>query len=63
VLHLGLELEALSAVCDRVVYLDAVLHKLDADKGLFFLSLLFVLLLIVAINAKLFVSNLWYFTS
>ena len=35
-----LELESLSAVCARVVYLDAVLNKLDADKGLFFLSLL-----------------------
>ena len=39
-LRVCLELEALSAVYDRVVYLNAVLHKLDADNGLFFLSLL-----------------------
>ena len=37
-LQFGLELEAFSAVCERVIYCDAALHRLDADKGLFFLS-------------------------
>ena len=45
-LRVYLELVPLSAVCDRVVYLDAVLHKLDANKGLFFLSFLILLLII-----------------
>ena len=48
-LQVGLELEAFSAVCERVVYCDAALHRLDADKGLFFLSFL-LLKLIVALR-------------
>ena len=44
-----LELEALSAVCARVAYLDAVLHKLDADRGLFFFSLLLLELILYGI--------------
>jgi len=35
-----LELETLSAVWARVTYMDAVLHRLAADKGSVFLSLL-----------------------
>ena len=50
VLHLVLlGLEALLAICDRVAYLDAVLHKLDADKGLFFLSLILLDLILYGI--------------
>ena len=41
-----LELEALSAVWARVVYLDAILHRLAADKGFVFLSLLLLELII-----------------
>ena len=41
-----LELEALSAVWVQVAYLDAVLHRLDADKGLVFLSLLLLELIL-----------------
>ena len=41
-----LDLEVLSAVCTRVAYSDAILHRLDADKGLFFLSLLFLELIL-----------------
>ena len=44
-----LELEALSAVCAHVAYLDAVLHKLDADRGLFFFSLLLLELILYGI--------------
>ena len=40
-----LELETLSAVWARVAYLDAVLHRLAADKGFVFLSLLLLELL------------------
>ena len=46
-LQFGLELEAFSDVCERVVYCDAVLHKLDADKGLFFLSFLLFKLMVM----------------
>ena len=35
-----LELDALSVVCARVANLDAVLHKLDTDKGLFFVLII-----------------------
>ena len=41
-----LELEALSAVWVQVAYLDAVLHRLAADKGLVFLSLLLLELIL-----------------
>ena len=44
-----LDLEVLSAVCTRVAYSDAILHRLDADKGLFFLSLILLDLILYGI--------------
>ena len=45
-----LEVEALSAVCVCVAYLNAVLHRLAADKGLVFLSVLLLELILSGIK-------------